>query len=130
MSRSQFYEIWLDVHQWASGVPTPQIFADAWKAVAGGGTASPYRKFRDQGKGAWRLCGEGSSGGSESTAIYLQARGTLSEVVEHCSRFVAVACSERVKTGTNGSSRAGCRLLRNQAKSKIFKTRQNSRLFS
>jgi hypothetical protein len=56
--------------------------------------------------------------------------GTLGAVMEHCSRFVAVACSERVKTGTNGSRRAGCKLLRNQAKSKIFKTRQNSRLFS
>jgi hypothetical protein len=45
---------------------------------------------------------------------------------QHCSKFVVVRRSERVKSGTDGSSRLRCNYLGNIVKSEIFRTSQIS----
>ena len=47
----------------------------------------------------------------------------------HCHEFVMVIGSEPVRLSANESIHQSCKWLRNIAKSKIFKTRQNSRLY-
>ena len=44
---------------------------------------------------------------------------------DHCSRFVVVIGSERLKSRTNGSTHVSCKWLRNIVAYTIFKTRQN-----
>lgn len=44
----------------------------------------------------------------------------------HCSEFVVVLGSERIKSGTEGSSTVRCNYLRNIIESEVFRTSQKS----
>ena len=57
-------------------------------------------------------------------------RVTQGSEPNHCSKFVVVIGSKRCRTKRNGSNPERCICLTDIVESKIFKTSQNSPLFS